>query len=447
MFDRFRRGKIKKRLKIVKRKDRYNHFEFFEGGMSLVSKSFDRSLNRLVARKELKEKYLKNESILQTFLNEAKLIGYLDHPGVISIYDVFIQANANPCYTMEYIKGQNLDEYIDDHTGPYVINGDQHVGIPLTECLRIFERVCETMAYAHDRGVIHLDLKPENIIIGAYGEVLIIDWGSALLYDTEPYRQYLKKQFVDDESVSFIDNIEKAPATASPMYMSPEQTRQPRETLKPSSDIFSAGVVFYQMMTGVIPFAGIELNEVWEKIQCHHPVPVHMVNSDIPLYMSQVCSKMIEKDPDKRYRSFHDVLNDLNELRNSGRLFSTKSYEAGDVIFHEGDPGTYSFIIISGRVDIAKKVDGRHVSIAELGENEIVGELAIFSNEPRSATVTAIGPTTIRIMTRKEIDRELEKLAPWVGNMVSGLSDRFIELNERLLMQKDDESRKESKIP
>ena len=196
----FRRGKIKKLLKIAKRKKRYNHLEFFEGGMSLVSKSFDRSLNRIVAKKELKEKYLENESMLQTFLNEAKLIGYLDHPGVISIYDVFIQDNVSPCYTMEYIKGQRLDEYLDDLVGQDGRIDGQNDGIPLAQCLRIFERICETMAYAHDRGVIHLDLKPGNIIIGEYGKVLIIDWGSALLYDFEPYRKYLKKQSVNDGS-------------------------------------------------------------------------------------------------------------------------------------------------------------------------------------------------------------------------------------------------------
>lgn len=440
LFSRFKRNKIKQRLNIKGRKERYHHLEYFEGGLSLVSKSFDRSLDRIVAIKALKEKYMENGSMLKAFLNEAKLIGYLDHPGVISIYDVFIQGNASPCYIMEFIKGRNLDEYIDGRMRSRVADGKQNIGIPLTESLRIFERICETMAYAHDRGVVHLDLKPENIIIGAYGEVLIIDWGSALLYDTEPYRQYIKKRSANDESVSFFIDTEKAPATASPMYMSPEQTQQPRETLDPLSDIFSAGVVLYQMLTGVMPFTGIELDEVWKKIQCYCPPTVHTVNSDIPLYLSQICSKMIEKKPDARYRSFHDVLGDLKELRDSGHLFATKRYKAGDVVFREGEEGSYSFIILSGKVDISKKVGERHVSIAELGKNEIVGELAIFSNEPRSATVTAIEPTTIRIMTRKEIDYELEKLAPWVGNMVSGLSDRFIELNERLLTRMGDES-------
>ena len=164
------------------------------------------------------------------------------------------------------------------------------------------------------------------------------------------------------------------------------------------------------------------------------PPSVHTVNGEIPPYLSQICSKMLEKDPDKRYRSFHEVLCDLDELRNSGLLFPTKTYQAGEIIFNEGDHGTYSFIILSGRVEISKRVDERHVPIAELEESEIVGELAIFSDEPRSATATAIEPTTIRIMTREEIDRELNKLAPWVGNMVSTLSDRFIELNEKLLV-------------
>lgn len=445
LLGRFKRNKIKKRFKMNKPKERYHQLEYFEGGLSLVSKSFDQWLNRVVAIKVLKQKYIENEAMIETFLNEAKLIGYLDHPGIISIYDVFMQSNVNPCYAMEFIKGQHLEDYIHELTRSCDTNDDQCIAIPLTESLRIFDRICETMAYAHDRGVIHLDLKPENIVIGEYGEVLIIDWGSALLYDPEPYLQYMKRQTVNDASVSFFSHIKTSPATASPMYMSPEQTKQPRETLAPPSDIFSAGVVFYQMLTGVMPFTGAELNEVWEKIQSYHPRPVHAVNSNIPLYLSQICSKMIEKTPDLRYRSFHDVLDDLNELRNSGCLFDTKHYKTGDVIFCEGDEGTYAFIILSGKVDISKAVDGRQVSLAELGRDEIVGELAIFSDEPRSATVTAIEPTIIRIMKKKEIDGELEKLAPWVGGMISGLSDRFIELNERLLMQEDKKSKEPAK--
>lgn len=445
LFGRFKRNKIKKRFKMNKPKERYHQLEGFEGGLSLVSKSFDQWLNRVVAIKVLKQKYIENEGMIETFLNEAKLIGYLDHPGIISIYDVFMQSNVNPCYAMEFIKGQHLEDYIRELTRSCDSNDDQCVAIPLTESLRIFERICETMAYAHDRGVVHLDLKPENIVIGEYGEVLIIDWGSALLYDQAPYLQYMKRQTASAAPVSFFSHTKPSPATASPMYMSPEQTQQPRETLAPPSDIFSAGVVFYQMLTGVMPFTGSELNEVWEKIQSYQPLPVHAVNSNIPLYLSQICSKMIEKTPDIRYRSFHEVLDDLNELRNSGCLFDTKHYKPGEVIFCEGDEGIYSFIILSGKVDISKAVDGRQVSLGELGKDEIVGELAIFSNEPRSATVTAIEPTTIRIMKKKEIDGELEKLAPWVGGMISGLSDRFIELNERLLMQEDKKAKSRRK--
>jgi CRP-like cAMP-binding protein len=189
----------------------------------------------------------------------------------------------------------------------------------------------------------------------------------------------------------------------------------------------------YQMLTGTHPFEGPSFASVQEKITAFSPLPAHEVNPDVPRRLSQICGKMMEKEPGNRYRNCRELLNELDHFNNSGEAFSNRSYAAGETIFEEGESGEYAFFIISGRVEIAKtRGQGRKV-LAVLGKNEFVGELAIFTGGPRTASARAVEATVIRIMTRQDVARELDKLSPWVGRIITGLSHRFIKLNEKLL--------------
>jgi CRP-like cAMP-binding protein len=302
----------------------------------------------------------------------------------------------------------------------------------MAQTLDIFMKFCETMAYVHDRGVIHLDLKPENIMVGRYGEVLVMDWGNARLHNPEPYREYLKATGKEAEGIVPEDEKRKV-VLGTPLYMSPEQTNTPRNLLSPSSDIFSAGIVLYEMLTGVRPFQADTSQAAMVKVTRFSPAAVNDVNPDVPVRLSRICMKMLEKQPFDRYRSFADALTDLSELRDAGQAFATREYEAGDVIFDEGAPGEYAFTILSGKVDIVKKTDDGETVLATLGKGEIVGELAIFTEHSRTAAARAAEKTTIRVMSAADVKVELEKMRPWVGQMVSGLSERFIGQNERIV--------------
>lgn len=412
-----------------KEKKRYHLIQKIgEGGLSVISSFFDRFLNRVVAIKELKGVRRNNPHLLKAFITEVKLISYLDHPGVVPIFDTFLQRDDKLCYSMKLIEGIRLSSLLE-----YRLKGERKYGVSLSQFLDIFTKLCETLAYVHDRGVIHLDVKPDNIMVGKYGEVMIMDWGNARLYNTKPYYDYLNQHLESVKLANFekeADNI----ILGTPHYMSPEQTDHSRETLTPSSDIFSAGIILYQMLTGVHPFIFVEETmEIMKQIRDHNPKPAHDINSDIPVRLSMICQNMLEKDRSLRYKSLKDVLEDLDGFFTSGQAFSTRTYLPGDTIVKEGEAGDYSFKIISGKVEVSKMVEGKQKVLAQLGKDEIFGELAIFTKQPRIATVEAMEPTTIRIMDKESVEKELEKLSPWVGNMITGLSKRFIELNKKLV--------------
>lgn len=215
--------------------------------------------------------------------------------------------------------------------------------------------------------------------------------------------------------------------------MSPEQTRTPRDMLTPQTDIFAAGAVFYELLTGARAFQSDTAQGAMEKVRTFEPPPVHEINRDVPLRLSQIVEKMLAKDMTQRYTSFRDVLADLEELNESGLAFSTRKFEAGEVIFAEGDAGEYAFSVVSGTVEISKQSDGDKKVLAILGPGEIIGELAVFTDHPRTATATALDATEIRVMGAGEVKKELEKLRPWVGTMIRALSERFIGLNEKLV--------------
>jgi serine/threonine-protein kinase len=287
----------------------------------------------------------------------------------------------------------------------------------------------------HDRGVIHLDLKPENIMVGSYGQVMVMDWGSARLFDEKPYQEYQRTHTghtdwpaLEKERVNLV--------MGTPLYMSPEQTNTPRDLLTPGSDIFSAGVVLYEMLSGRRPFMADSAEEVMAQVRGFNPVSVHDINSDVPRRLSAICTKMLEKQPFQRYQSFHEVLADLEELRSAGAAFPVRTFVAGETIVKEGEEGDFAFAILSGHVDVSMIVDGQKRLLAKVGPGEIIGELAVFTTHARTATVTALEPTTIRILREVDVKRELEKMSPWVGAMIRGLSERFIDVNERLARSK-----------
>ena len=197
--------------------------ELGRGGMGAVYLAEDRELARLVAIKVLNTPEI-TEDLRDRMVREAQIIARLEHPGIVPVHDVGTLPDGRIFYAMKYVRGSRLDEYATQ-------------GAPLRDRLRKFQAVCDAVAFAHAHGVIHRDLKPQNIMIGSFGEVLVLDWGVAKLISLRD----------DPRSSAFPETMEGTVIGTRP-YMSPEQARGEIDQLDERSDIYALGAVLYFLL-------------------------------------------------------------------------------------------------------------------------------------------------------------------------------------------------------
>jgi serine/threonine-protein kinase len=404
-------------LSLLRNPDRYRILGQLGAGRTAdVVSALDTRTNRMVALKCLRERYRHDSRAIKRFINEIRLISYLDHPGVVALHDAFLMEDGLPAYAMKLFKGAALRWDMQSKTRG--------------QLLAVFIKLCETMASVHDRGVAHCDINPESVVSGQYGEVLIMDWANAHLFDERPYRETFA--LVRDAPEPPVDEDDRGFCGAEP-YMSPELIQGTPEAMSAGTDIFSMGVMLYEMMSGAAPFAGDAAAAIKERICTVEPPALHQTCPDIPLALSRICGRMMHKDPFMRYHSFHEVLIDIDRFQNSGQAFQARKLDRGQIICREGERGDFAFVVVAGSVVVYRESAGERAILATLGQGEIVGELSIFAGEPRTATVAAAeSGTIIRIMDRQSVEQELGKLSPWVDTMITGLSKRFIALNDML---------------
>ncbi|MCM8533431.1 MAG: serine/threonine protein kinase [Lentisphaeraceae bacterium] len=280
------------------------------GGNSTVVEAYDRDLKRIVAVKLLKSKYHKNERAVQRFLNEASITAMLQHPGVVPVYEVGFVGQNDFFFSMKKVEGVTLRD---------MLNKDSSEK-DLSELLNIFFAICETMAFAHEKGITHRDLKPENIMIEKYGSMLIMDWGLAKDADGSE-ENYLSgtesNRFDVNESVEVTMNGE---ISGTPSYMSPEQSLGMMNKMNQRSDVFSLGILLYEIVSGHNPFtkAGHDnFREIFESIK-HFKPPVlsrDFRGRKIRKELSAICMKCLEKLPDDRYADGRVLYKDLHCYR------------------------------------------------------------------------------------------------------------------------------------
>jgi serine/threonine-protein kinase len=254
--------------------------EIGRGGMGVVYHGRDRGLRRTLAVKVLLERHGHSEELKRRFLEEAQIMGQLQHPGIVPVYELGQCADRRPFFSMKQIQGQTLAEMLkerapnvgrqppEDATGQGVDTPRSPEDLP--RFLAIFEQVCQTLAFAHARGVIHRDLKPPNIMVGAFGEVQVMDWGLAKVLKNEEMRRSGDEEMrrsgdeeTDQNAFSPHPLIPSSPhlcATqagtilGTPAYMAPEQARGEIDSLDERCDVFGLGAILCQILTGKPPF-------------------------------------------------------------------------------------------------------------------------------------------------------------------------------------------------
>jgi len=222
--------------------------------------------------------------------------------------------------------------------------------------------------------------------------------------------------------------------------MSPEQTEEPRSQLGPTSDIFSLGVIFYQMLTGELPFHGESLEELLFHIRETEPFEPRRLDRGIHRRLSSIVMRMLAKSPADRYGSCEELLDDLEEFRSAAAEFPVETFAAGDLIFAEGDAGDAAYVIVEGEVEIWTASGGARRTLTRNVEGEVFGELALLRVMPRSASATALVETSVRVIGQGAILSETEKMSPWVLAILSGVFERFVDRSDRLVeLLRDDE--------
>jgi serine/threonine protein kinase/formylglycine-generating enzyme required for sulfatase activity len=225
-----------------------------QGGVGTVHRGHDTDLGRDVAMKFLHEKFKDQPAILHRFVEEAQIGGQLQHPGIVPVYELGM-SDGRPFFTMKMVKGQTLAQSLSDRKSP---------AEDRRRFLMIFEQICQTMAYAHTRGVVHRDLKPANIMIGSFGEVQVVDWGMGKVLERGGIADE-KRAVTLQSQLSVIETVRSGghgsqsimgSVMGTPAYMPPEQARGDVDAMDARSDVFALGAILCEILTGQPPYAG-----------------------------------------------------------------------------------------------------------------------------------------------------------------------------------------------
>jgi serine/threonine protein kinase len=398
--------------------------EIGRGGLGVVRKTFDHALQRLVAVKSLIDPHAAAE-IRTRFAREPQICGQLDHPNIIPIYDVARDATTGliESFAMKLIDGRTFADLIHDP-------GESNAPLRRRErLLQVFLKVCDAIAFAHSRGVVHRDLKPQNVMVGAYGEVYVMDWGSAIL---------LRERAALDAGAAptLPDHPDVTGAlTGTICYMAPEQAQGRIRVIDARTDVFALGGMLYEVLTRCPPYSGTSAVETFELAKSGRVVAPdrRAPKAELPLALCRVAMKALSASPDDRYDSVNELKADVESFIRGGGWFETRQFSAGDVIVREGEESHDAFVVEEGRCEVYRTVSERKVLLRTVGPGEVFGEVALFTSSARIASVAALTDVKAIVVTPESLAQEIESTS-WLRAFIRTAAERFAEA-DRLAAQ------------
>ena len=412
------------------------------GGMGSILKVLDQDLQRSLAMKVILPKFKKKDGILTDFISEAKITGLLEHPNIIPVHELGLTRDTGLFFTMKLLStGEALNDVLNEIKQGKPEYVEKYTTYRL---LNIFRKVCDSVSFAHSKSILHQDIKPHNIMVGEYGEVLLMDWGIATFFgDPEQENDPVMREFRED-----IMNFSKGKddiIKGSPTYMAPEQVSGDPRLLDNRSDIFLLGSTLYHIFTFEPPYFGKNIYEIIQKAESGDLLSPQDRNParQIPEEICRIIMKAMAHKKKDRYQSVEDMAQDIDDII-SGKWSQQekKMFAAGEMLMRQGETGEEAYLILTGKVQVFIESDGRKVVLATLKEGDVIGEMSLISKEKltRSASVEAIEETEAAVLTKHVIDQNLKKLPPYMEKIVSTLTDRLRTANENVHPHVSDDS-------
>jgi serine/threonine-protein kinase len=397
--------------------------------MGSVHRVFDHAVHRLVAQKRLHDEVRPVPGVVARFLEEAQVTGQLDHPNIVPVHDVGLDAHGVvTSFTMQFVHGKTFKG----------MAAEAHAvglaGAHIETLLQVFLKVCDAVAFAHSRGVVHRDLKPENIMVGSHGRVYLMDWGAAqILRHGRSGGTPVAVTTVGAEGGADGGGEPARALIGTPAYMAPEQAQERTADIDERTDVFGLGGILYHILTNRAPYAAETTDEVIALAKEGAVAsPQSLVPGvHLPPGLCRIAMRALAADPTLRYRTAEALRDDVFAFLRGGGWFRMLTMPAGAEIVREGEDPDAAYIITRGWCEAYRVVGGRKQSLCKMGPGDVFGEISIFTKQPRTATVVALDEVHLTEITLDTLERECGPRS-WMHTLVKALAKRFVDIDRQL---------------
>ena len=314
---------------VPSHRERYSRLRLHAtGGIGRVWLARDTELGRNVALKELRPERAEHAGLASRFLQEAQITGQLEHPGIVPVYELVRGDDGRqPFYTMRFVKGRTLSEAARAYHDRRLAK--QASPLELPTLLNAFVTVCNTVAYAHSRGIIHRDLKGQNVLLGDFGEVVVLDWGLAKVVGE---RERGESSVIVNQTDG--GHTVQGQALGTPGYMAPEQAAGQLDLIDLRTDVYGLGAILYEILTGAPPFSGDSTDEVLRKVAQQQPVAPREFWLDVPSALEALCLRALAKQPHERPAAAGDLAREVQGWQEFERRKAEEALRESEALYH-----------------------------------------------------------------------------------------------------------------